>query len=622
MALNSSGPISIGGSTTGQSINLELNLSATATSSLNDSALRTLAGIASGQISLSNFYGKSNYLGNAYFVNTDSTGSSTGMNSYVMKILKTFPTSTGTEILALVYYSIASYQYPPPPSNNTLKLVRIDDSGNKVYERSIRIGESAQNCTLLDAVADTQTGTSEKVHMFFQDNGTALGYQANTLRLVTFDPSDNTISAPGYAGSPNNISHQILGASATPYNATRYRLYSNSNYVIATHARSMTPGPGTSNTMTLIMCKKSTSQTIVSNLIFPVFLDGGSQWTYQDDFYDSQLDYLDDVDNVLYITNSTREQVKIGIDYLFNYPSLPPPTYYLYTKPYVGNYTDNPTTKTREPVIFETDASNIYYLVTFSVGSVYWQAGIIMAVNKLTNVQSVISLVYSGNIVTSTYYDTPLVYIKNKRAFLHWTIPNAFQTANQQYGDFTYGTGVRACMVNFSSDYTSITNTKLLDIYQTGADVNVQHTRTVIDPFMGGMGGWSGETPNTGYPYPSTKSFINLIRLRNWSGYDVVRSMTIKYPTEMYNYTKSVSVTYNLTYNTTNTATMNFVSSDGSPIIRGLLLPAGTGTNLTSSTPFEPAKNNDSFPISSAYTYTSFSIDTTNDVVFPTKVQL
>jgi hypothetical protein len=53
--------MSIGGSTTNRSINLELGRSATATSSLNESALRTLAGVASGAISLSNFYGKSNF---------------------------------------------------------------------------------------------------------------------------------------------------------------------------------------------------------------------------------------------------------------------------------------------------------------------------------------------------------------------------------------------------------------------------------------------------------------------------------------------------------------------------------------------------------------------------------
>jgi hypothetical protein len=60
MPLVSSGEISIGGSTTDRSINLELGLSATATSSLNDAALRTLAGVASGAISLSSFYGKAN----------------------------------------------------------------------------------------------------------------------------------------------------------------------------------------------------------------------------------------------------------------------------------------------------------------------------------------------------------------------------------------------------------------------------------------------------------------------------------------------------------------------------------------------------------------------------------
>ena len=60
MALNASGPISLGGSTSGQSINLELGLSATAAISLNAAAVRTLLGKASGLISLSDAYGKSN----------------------------------------------------------------------------------------------------------------------------------------------------------------------------------------------------------------------------------------------------------------------------------------------------------------------------------------------------------------------------------------------------------------------------------------------------------------------------------------------------------------------------------------------------------------------------------
>lgn len=60
MTLNASGPISLGGSTAGQSINLELGQSATAQVSLNDTNVRTLAGVASGAIIMpTNFYGKS-----------------------------------------------------------------------------------------------------------------------------------------------------------------------------------------------------------------------------------------------------------------------------------------------------------------------------------------------------------------------------------------------------------------------------------------------------------------------------------------------------------------------------------------------------------------------------------
>lgn len=61
MALNSSGPISLGGSTSGQSVNLELSKSATAQISMNDAAVRTLTGKSSGAVIMpTDFYGKSN----------------------------------------------------------------------------------------------------------------------------------------------------------------------------------------------------------------------------------------------------------------------------------------------------------------------------------------------------------------------------------------------------------------------------------------------------------------------------------------------------------------------------------------------------------------------------------
>ena len=59
MALAGSGTMSIGGSTATRSINLELGRSATATSNMGETDLRTLAGVSSGAISMSNFYGAS-----------------------------------------------------------------------------------------------------------------------------------------------------------------------------------------------------------------------------------------------------------------------------------------------------------------------------------------------------------------------------------------------------------------------------------------------------------------------------------------------------------------------------------------------------------------------------------
>ena len=73
MALNGSGPISLGGTTTGQSIAIELGGSGTAQISLNDTNVRTLAGVSSGAIVMpTNFWGKSNVT-NAIATSNSST---------------------------------------------------------------------------------------------------------------------------------------------------------------------------------------------------------------------------------------------------------------------------------------------------------------------------------------------------------------------------------------------------------------------------------------------------------------------------------------------------------------------------------------------------------------------
>lgn len=77
MALNTSGPISLGGSTAGQSVNLVLGQSATAQISFNDANVRTLTGTSSGTalIMPTDFYGKGGFtpVTNTYTSGTGAT---------------------------------------------------------------------------------------------------------------------------------------------------------------------------------------------------------------------------------------------------------------------------------------------------------------------------------------------------------------------------------------------------------------------------------------------------------------------------------------------------------------------------------------------------------------------
>ena len=82
MTLNSSGPISLAGATAGQSIAVELALGTTTVISLNDSAVRTLAGVPSGAITMpTNFYGKSNTVTISYTFTSSTTNASLNISS-------------------------------------------------------------------------------------------------------------------------------------------------------------------------------------------------------------------------------------------------------------------------------------------------------------------------------------------------------------------------------------------------------------------------------------------------------------------------------------------------------------------------------------------------------------
>ena len=78
MTLNNTGAISLGGSTTGQSVNLELGVSATATISMNQTSVRTLTGTTAGTalVMPTNFYGKSSSVTASYTFTTSTVNAS------------------------------------------------------------------------------------------------------------------------------------------------------------------------------------------------------------------------------------------------------------------------------------------------------------------------------------------------------------------------------------------------------------------------------------------------------------------------------------------------------------------------------------------------------------------
>jgi hypothetical protein len=83
MALNSSGTLSVGGLTIGQSIELELGMTGTQTASLGDTNFRSLSGMYSGAISIGNFYGKAAFKITGVWTNAATIYANTNVNTFV-----------------------------------------------------------------------------------------------------------------------------------------------------------------------------------------------------------------------------------------------------------------------------------------------------------------------------------------------------------------------------------------------------------------------------------------------------------------------------------------------------------------------------------------------------------
>ncbi|MCZ8322109.1 MAG: hypothetical protein O9296_11080 [Novosphingobium sp.] len=149
MTLQSSGPISLG------NVALELGRTSTTTTSLGESAVRTLAGVASGPISLSNLYGKSNEsfwyatfgstVVNFQILGTDSSGniyasttsavfkwSRDGALMWAQNISGPFINGGWVDTSGNVYLAGAFYS-----SNYYAWLAKLDTSGTLQWQRSL-----------------------------------------------------------------------------------------------------------------------------------------------------------------------------------------------------------------------------------------------------------------------------------------------------------------------------------------------------------------------------------------------------------------------------------------------------------------------------------------------------
>lgn len=149
MALNSSGQISLGGTTVGQSIEKELGGTGTSQISFNDSNVRTLAGVPTGQISMpTNFYGKN--AAPTWITPTGSLGSNYTQRSSSFTVSAT--SSFG------VTYSLVSGSLPTGQTlNSSTGVISGTPSGVPDYSST----------TFNFTIRATSTGTSVSVDRAF-----------------------------------------------------------------------------------------------------------------------------------------------------------------------------------------------------------------------------------------------------------------------------------------------------------------------------------------------------------------------------------------------------------------------------------------------------------------------
>lgn len=215
MPLNNSGPISFGGSIVGQSINLELGLSATATASIDSTAFRTLAGVPSGQISVSNFYGKSNAIG--WVVNT---GNANGAGTLISNGAGIFVDAVGNMYWMFGQTVTSYFGIARVSSSGTLDAFTypFQDSGAQFIVASSRSSTGAVAAVSFSNDSPALFGsTLNRVYPGTIWTSLSLNYGSGAITANNELISSALENYNGYGGNPTIILINSAGTSSTTY---------------------------------------------------------------------------------------------------------------------------------------------------------------------------------------------------------------------------------------------------------------------------------------------------------------------------------------------------------------------------------------------------------------------
>lgn len=219
MALNSSGPISLGGTTAGVSIEKELGGSGTAMISLNDANVRSLAGVSSGAITMpTNFWGKSTgyyLMGAAVWQSSSETfyGMAVGTNTIYLSSaqFKSGTTPTGGYVAVTPVNSNATFgsNFGSQPSTgigvndvgyNSNILVH-PTNGNIIYSMTCSSSYIGSGYTVVLMSSSTPSGTiNSRVQYYFRYSG--FNYASTNANVIIADNS-GYVYLIGYLGATN-----------------------------------------------------------------------------------------------------------------------------------------------------------------------------------------------------------------------------------------------------------------------------------------------------------------------------------------------------------------------------------------------------------------------------------